>query len=54
MKRRFTVEKNELPQVLDQISKRQTQKKEFYNVTVKPYKGQKHPNEGELYTVTIG
>lgn len=54
MKRRFTVSKKDLPAALDEISKRQTKSKTFYNVSVKPYKGQKHPNESELFTVTIG
>lgn len=52
--RKIIIEKSELPAVLDEISKRQTKNRIFLNVTVKPYKGQKHPNEGELYTVTIG
>ena len=54
MKKRFLVNKNDLPQVLDQISKQQTKSKTFYNVTAKPYKGKKHQNDGDLLAVTIG
>lgn len=51
--RRIIVEKSEVLKTLNDISRKQTRKKEFYSVTVRPYKGQKHPAEGELFAITI-
>ena len=54
MKRYIYIEKKDLDETLKEISETQRRRNTFLNVEVKPYKGQRHPNEGELVTIVIG
>lgn len=53
MARYITIDKKDLDKTLAAISKAQTEQRTFYNVTVKPYRGNKY-DKANTVTVIVG